>query len=315
MNDLNNSPDAETGWGRCNEIYRLSKYDVTAAQYCAFLNAVASYPDKKGCYDVHGLFHEEMETDRNVKCLKRTFIGSEGHYHYTVLKGRERFPITYVSWYDSLRFCNWLQHGQPLAGNVNEETTETGAYQICQSVEGQLAFPSAQAAYYQHELNKYCNYPTGALVPLGNSIGNFVNQANWRIPTLWGDDHCVKEGPPYVTPVGSFITSLSPYGAYNMGGNAAQWIFDSDASGNVLARGGSWKSLSSYSRINELQKKSPGKALNPSLGYDDVGFRVAAPARETDKRALAYSDDEIYKPSSLHHDLENLDEACFGYFN
>lgn len=322
VSDINNSPDSDTGLGRCNEIYRLSKYDVTAAQYCAFLNAVASRPNAEGRYDVHGLFHKEMEIDQNVKCLVRTFIASECCYHYTVFKGREHFPITYVSWYDSLRFCNWLQHGQPLALEVNAGTTETGAYQICQSVEGQLVSPSAQAAYflpnqnqwykaayYQHELNKYCNYPAGALVPPGNNIGNLVNQANWRIAALWGDDHCVKEGPPYVTPVGSFTKSLSPYGAYDMGGNVAQWIFDIDASGNALARGGSWKSSSYYSQIDELQRKSSGRALDPSLGYNDVGFRVATSARETDKKTLAQSDEEIYKPSPLHHDLENLGEA------
>ena len=48
--DTNNS----LGYGSVPYVYQMGKYDVTIAQYCQFLNAVAA-SDPYGLYDIWGL--------------------------------------------------------------------------------------------------------------------------------------------------------------------------------------------------------------------------------------------------------------------
>jgi hypothetical protein len=38
-------------------------------------------------------------------------------------------PVNFVSWYDCLRFANWLHNGQP-TGAQDSTTTEDGAYDL-----------------------------------------------------------------------------------------------------------------------------------------------------------------------------------------
>ena len=44
--------------------------------------------------------------------------GSEGNYQYTPYPGSANAAVTYISWHDALRYCNWLHDGD----------TEDGAY-------------------------------------------------------------------------------------------------------------------------------------------------------------------------------------------
>ena len=43
---------------------------------------------------------------------------------YAVIAGRGDMPVNFVSWYDSIRFANWLNNGQ------GSGDTETGAYTL-----------------------------------------------------------------------------------------------------------------------------------------------------------------------------------------
>ena len=45
------------------------------------------------------------------------------------LRSSRNCPISYVTWGDAARFCNWLQNGQP-TGSEGTGTTETGAYTL-----------------------------------------------------------------------------------------------------------------------------------------------------------------------------------------
>lgn len=283
VRNSNNRADV-TGFGSVREDYQIGKYDVTAEQYCAFLNAVASKEDPYELYD------ERMTTDKNVASIDRTGDRITG-YIYTPKPNCAKLPIVYVSWYDAIRFCNWLHHGMPSCEEVDAETTETGAYSIHKTIsediieknqEARFFLPSQnqwyKAAYYRPQIENYWNYPTCALSPLApsNQLGTLANQANYCISYPWGDKHCTKK-PPYLTQVGAFIGSASSYGAFDMGGNVAQWTFDLNEESLAIARGGSWRSEYSYLKQNELQNSAPGRALDPYYGYDDVGFRVVAP--------------------------------------
>ena len=75
----------------------LQRKQVTATQYCDFLNYAAAS-------DFDHLYDESMSTDPEAASILRT--GTPGSYHYEVIAGRENFPITYVSAYAQSAFCN-----------------------------------------------------------------------------------------------------------------------------------------------------------------------------------------------------------------
>ncbi len=72
----------------------------------------------------------------------------------------------------------------------------------------------------------------------------------------------------YLTPVGSFADSPSPYGAYDMGGDVYQWTDGIYASSSRGLRGGAFDNysyiLASYS----------GAFADPTYAYRDTGFRI-----------------------------------------
>ncbi len=88
---------------------------VTVREYADFLNAVAPA-------DYHSLYHETMSE------IVRT--GKAGEYQYEVREGTENLPITYVTWFDAARYCNWKEHGSPARDEMTPEVTETGSYTL-----------------------------------------------------------------------------------------------------------------------------------------------------------------------------------------
>ena len=97
----------------------MGKYDVTASQYTAFLNAVAAT-------DTYGLYNTYMNSRREPNLRDSARGGLSGSFTYSVNRNGN-YPVNYVSWGDAARFCNWLQNGQPTGAEGNG-TTETGIY-------------------------------------------------------------------------------------------------------------------------------------------------------------------------------------------
>src|SRR3990167_11525100 len=79
-------------------------FNVTVRHYCDFLNAVAAD-------DPHHLYDEQIRLDHEDVCIVRA--GLPGNYSYSVIEGKGEDPITFVSWFDQARYCNWLENGQP----------------------------------------------------------------------------------------------------------------------------------------------------------------------------------------------------------
>jgi len=111
-----------TGYGAVSYEYRISKTEVTNAQYAEFLNAVAST-------DTYNLYNIRMSRDIRGGITRS---GSSGSYAYTTKANMGNKPVNYVSWYDSIRFTNWLHNGQ------GSGDTETGSYTLL----GGTAIPS-----------------------------------------------------------------------------------------------------------------------------------------------------------------------------
>ncbi len=126
------------------QVYRISKTEVTNAQHAEFLNAVAA-TDTNALYntDMAGAAGGAAPKDRPGSSARRviegrahklppalpsiTRSGSPGSFEYHAAPGRERRPVNFVSYWEALRFANWLHNGQPV-GAQDVTTTEDGAY-------------------------------------------------------------------------------------------------------------------------------------------------------------------------------------------
>ncbi|MFI0348105.1 MAG: hypothetical protein ACH346_04970 [Chthoniobacterales bacterium] len=93
---------------------------VTASQYTEFLNATAKA-------DPHNLYDFSMAADPSGTIIIRS--GKPGHYYYSVSSSGQDCEISYVNEASAMRYCNWIENGQPV-GNQGPETTEDGVYAL-----------------------------------------------------------------------------------------------------------------------------------------------------------------------------------------
>jgi hypothetical protein len=245
--------------GSVSYVYQISKHEVTFAQYTEFLNA-------KAAADPLGLYNTSM-TDYGV-----TRSGVGGGYSYTVSTFYANRPVNYVSFYDALRFANWLHNGQ------GSGDTEAGAYTllggtatpsngltVTRDSGARVFLPSEnewyKAAYYSSG-GVYFDYPAGTDTPTVCATPSATpNTAN-----------CYPGGYSFLTPVGAYTGSASPYGTFDQGGNVYEWneeIVDGSCRG---VRGGSWIYDSSD------QAASNPSMVSPAYESDFIGFRVASPS-------------------------------------
>ena len=292
-----NANDPATGnlYGGVAYDYQIGKYDVTIGQYAEFLNAVAKT-------DTYSLYNTSMGTDQNIRGISRT--GSPGSYSYSVIgpdgvvngqSGANR-PITFVSWWDSARFANWLANGQP-TGAQNSTTTENGAYNLngasgtapARNVTNPntgatptYVIPTEnewyKAAYYSPVLNSgsggYYTYATQSNAAPGNVIGSGANQANYAPGGVSSvtQSASYSGSQNYLTDVGAFTNSASFYGTFDQSGNVFQWNdLDGLPGSSRGLRGGDWtvqaSALSSSFRVE----------FDPSYEDAITGFRLASP--------------------------------------
>ncbi|MEI8372587.1 MAG: SUMF1/EgtB/PvdO family nonheme iron enzyme [Planctomycetota bacterium] len=287
--------DSTTGYGKVDYAYQMGTYEVTNAQYTQFLNA--KLPDITVLTnDTFGLYNSGMgaSTYGGISYTSGAASGAK----FAAKSGYENRPVNYVSWYDSLRFANWLQNGQ---GAVS---TESGTYTIDDGGpnSGTVTIPTAEvraswdnahkhwvlpsenewykAAYY--DPNKvggagYWLYPTKSNdAPYSDNPASLAfptNSANYRnndgLANGYNDGYAV--GSPYLTNVGAYASSSSPYGTFDQGGNVWEWN-EADFSSRAVCglRGGSFNG-------NTLYLASSSRYYNKPAGEDyDLGFRVAS---------------------------------------
>ena len=279
VGDAGNAADTRydtSGYGAVDYEYNIGKYEVTNSQYTDFLNAVADA-------DPNGLYSTDMGGGvwNDIGGISRD--GSDGGYTYTARTNRGNRPVNYVSWYNTLRFANWLHNGQP-TGAQGVSTTENGAYDMSLGSSvvrklGALFFlPSGdewyKAAYYKGGGTNagYWDYPTQSdTAPTGelppgtdtvNGSANYDSLAQGHLDPTY-----------YTTEVGAYSAkpSESAYGTFDQGGNLAEW---NELLGNVTERGRLGGSFTTGDNLRASYRDSS----NPTFGYYYLGFRVASSA-------------------------------------
>ena len=128
VGDPGNAPDPSYGFdfGSVPYVYEIGEYDVTVAQYTAFLNSVATTGDP------YGLYTPGMATDLRSYGIIRTSTSGVYSYSGQIGKGPRSGTMCLCStsnFGDSLRFINWMANNQPNAPE-GPGTTETGSYNL-----------------------------------------------------------------------------------------------------------------------------------------------------------------------------------------
>jgi hypothetical protein len=253
--------------------YQIARTEITNAQYAEFLNAVAKT-------DPNHLYHPTMASS-GTGHGGITRSGAAGDYQYGAVAGRESFPVNYVSFWDALRFANWLHNGGPV-GPQGPATTEAGAYAITEqevadnsvarSPGARVAVASEdewyKAAYYDAASASYFDYPARANAASACAApGATANTANCG----------AAGGTPGVgnlVAAGSYTAATSPNGTVDQGGNVWEWneaIVDGASRG---LRGGSFNV-----KAANLSAATRGYTV-PDAESSIMGFRVVRPLPE-----------------------------------
>lgn len=275
-----NANDPLTGFGNVNYEYRIGTTEVNNDQYAAFLS-------EKAKSDPFGLYSAGMGSDRGGI----TRSGVSGSYTYAAKPNMGSKPLNFVSWYDSIRFANWLNNGQG-AGD-----TETGAYtlgalgadgvpingdSITRNAGAAWFLPSEnewyKAAYHQPasqggDSDNYWLYPTRTNstpnVATADAVGNISNPGANVANYLAGADWNAQNGN--VTTVGSAgPLSNSFYGTADQGGNVFERNEALISASFRGVRGGSFSFLIDAGNLQASARNSGGSADEGS----GVGFRM-----------------------------------------
>jgi sulfatase modifying factor 1 len=271
VGNAGNLLDPLTGYGRVDNAYRIGKYEVTAGQYTAFLNAVAAT-------DPYSLYNENM-SDWSGCGITRS--GSPGTYTYSVASPFVNLPVNFVSYGDALRFANWLHNGQP-TGPQADGTTEDGAYslngatgglelmQVNRKTSWQWALTAEdewyKAAYYKPAVTNgydYYNYATSS----DETPGTDVDDVSGNNANGWVSGSLPVHNPPSTTVVGEFQNSDSPYGTFDQAGNVWEWTEGRNGLFDRVIRGGSFGTFGLMQRTDRFSAVS-------TVESSDLGFRV-----------------------------------------
>jgi formylglycine-generating enzyme required for sulfatase activity len=259
-----NANDPLSGIGAVPYSYRIGTYDVTNGQYAEFLNT----KDPSGA-NLLGLWSSSMATPTNGGISFN--VGNPLGSRYSVIVGGQDHPVNFVTWYDAIRFANWLNNGQ------GSGDTETGAYTlgaldalgvpvngngITRNAGATIFLPSEnewyKAAYYNPGSNTYDLYATSSsMVPNASVPTATPNSANYN--NVVGN----------LTDVGAYTGTTSPYGAFDMGGNVDQWNETSISGSFRGLRGGSFDGSSDSLQFSNRLGSTPAEEAS------FWGFRVA----------------------------------------
>ena len=238
------------GWGAVAYNYKIAKYETTVAQYVTFLNSVSASVGQYGLYNPNS-----------------GIVYSNGIYSAGTGRGSANKPITYVSYYDAIRYINWVANGAS-----NNSSTENGSYSILNggADSGEVSARSSNASIFLPTENEWYK----AAYNYGMTSTDYSDSPTDAIsvyPNLYGRNLGTT------TDVGTY--SIGYYGTFDMGGNV--WEYNetkySNINGNEVfgIRGGAYGGYSGYDQ--DASFRGDTYYLTPShTGQDEnVGFRIA----------------------------------------
>ncbi len=275
------NPANINGWGTVPDVFMISSFETTNAQYAEFLNRVDA-----GGTNPNGVYNSQMGSDvlGGITFNAAAAAGSK----YAVKAGAPTgsppgttyaaMPVDFVTWFSAARFANWLQNGQ----QSSAASMEHGSYRLDNQTSGTIVGRSAgsgsrvvipsrdewyKAAFYNG--SAYTFYPCNSNTTMINTVTNLTQ----RCAANYGGAATPTVGP---INVGSYVNSPSAYGLFDMLGNVTEY---SDTAGTltdsarVQVFGGSW--ATTPQDISMWNSNAPPVFRNSTTATGQVGFRVA----------------------------------------
>lgn len=265
-----NLPD-DNGLGAVSYTYKISKYEITAAQFAEFMRAKAAKTDP------YELRSNNMEETGGCGIIR---TGQKGAFEFNVTDDLANCPVNQVSFWDACRFVNWLQNGQ------GDADTETGAYTL-NGYMGEIGIrihrnPGAKwflpnenewykAAYFDPKKPGgpgYWNYPTRSDTRPGRDLLG-ANSANYF-------DGTYLDEAKRLTPVGAFSRVRNAFGTCDQAGNVLE-MTETLMTPPFLRSlwGGSWGTKDAGINVRSYNRDMTSRSESELLG-----FRVAAVAAD-----------------------------------
>jgi formylglycine-generating enzyme required for sulfatase activity len=187
----------------------------------------------------------------------------------------ENKPVNFVSWYDAIRFANWLHNGQGSGDTedgaytlLGRTPTPSNGHSITRNPGARWWLPSEdewyKAAYHKNDgvTGNYWDFPTNSdSVPIAEPPPGGTNSANYNFAI------------GTVSELGAYVGSPGPYGTFDQGGNAFEWNETENAGFRGL-RGGAWFNNLSFILHAAFQSGNDPADVNNFFG--GLGFRVAS---------------------------------------
>lgn len=284
--------------------FRIGQHEITSAEYALFLNnalrnaqsEIPGVPDARSQFmhfdtDSGNVYINDTMTTLlfNAGSANQTISFAQGRF--TAAEGMEQIPVTGVTWYGAVKFCNWMTiiqgmtdpdervyHEGPAASDWFALTDAAGLLSLRgfrlpmddQSTTATILNEWYKAAAWLETTNTEAVYGFGR-DGLNNVDANFRESA----------DPFEDQG---ATPVGFYngsntladgstvtVGTTNGYGLYDMTGNVAEWVHDEGAAvGERGIRGGHFASVVSSSLLRNDGRGSA--AADAALHF--IGFRV-----------------------------------------
>lgn len=280
------------------DSFAMGKYEITFAQYCAFLNmaypaqikvwnrVVYAVSDTGYQFPYCSLFYStSYEPYTQIDFSNNTFLVRSKN-------GRDmtQDPMVYVTWYGAIAYCNWRsqQEGRESCYDLSAwacDFTKNG-YRLATEAEWEYAARGGLS---------------GNRLPWGNTITH--SQANYFSKNTYSYDISPTRGYhptwndgifPYTSPVGSFAPN--GFGLYEMAGNVWELCNDrynetyysispdtnpkgpTTGSRRVL-RGGGWRNAVFNCRVSFRCSIDPWDKGNDFGGFRVVLARISDPLK------------------------------------
>ena len=216
--------------------------------------------------------------------------------------GKENHPVVFVSYNDAVKYCQWLENKYP---NYHFRLPTMEEWEHAAGINQGYSFPwgnetnehnfnynklIASVALQENPIVTY-NNPRSKSYGQKQRLSDILSiQRNGQVMG-WIDHRNntgfvytdlfkkIMDNGGYTTAVNQYPNGKSPYGIYDMSGNTWDWTSSIITAQNGAERGqqvyaikgGSW-----YANANSCKITMRGEGRKLNIGYNTVGFRVAA---------------------------------------